>query len=205
MKLFLWLMNLFLIFIILGCATGGTYIIPLRYQPAREFESIQQKFGTTIGFAPFKDQRLDTLYIGRHITFRGISQYFKNEPFPLEKAIRDSLSQALSRYGVNTISISDWDEKPDSLRRMETDSILAIEIKRFWIEGKALPFRTQVRTSVHLVIHLGVKKEGKVFTKNVEVEREVTVPRLTLERVEEQINNLLADILDKFLYNPYET
>jgi hypothetical protein len=123
----------------------------------------------------------------------------------LEKAIRDSLSQALSPYGVKIVSVSDWDGKPDSLRKIETDSILMIEIKRFWIEGKALPFRTQARTWVHLMIHLGVKREGKVFTKNVEVEKEVTFPRLTLERVEDQVNKILMDILDGFLSNPYET
>jgi len=203
MKPFRWLISLCLIFL-LGCTTGRTYTVFLRYQPSRTFESLEQKFGSTLGIAPFKDQRPDTLHIGRHIPLRGVSQYFKNDPFPLEKAIRDSLSRALSPYGIKTISVSDWDGKPDSLRKIETDSILMIEIKRFWIEGKALPFRTQARTWVHLMIHLGVKREGKVFTKNVEVEKEVTFPRLTLERVEQQVNKILMDILDGFLSNPYE-
>jgi hypothetical protein len=204
MKPFRWLITLCLTFL-LGCTTGRTYTVLLRYQPSRTFESLEQKFGSTLGIAPFKDQRPDTLHIGRHIPLRGVSQYFKNDPFPLEKAIRDSLSQALSPYGVKIVSVSDWDGKPDSLRKIETDSILMIEIKRFWIEGKALPFRTQARTWVHLMIHLGVKREGKVFTKNVEVEKEVTFPRLTLERVEDQVNKILMDILDGFLSNPYET
>ena len=99
-------------------------------------------------------------------------------PFPLEKAIGQSLSDALSRYGVKTIPISDWDAKPDSLKNMETDSVLMIEIKGFWTEGNASLFRTKVKTTVRFVIHLGVKKEGKVFTRNVEVEKEMTVPRL---------------------------
>ncbi len=204
MKQFQWVMGLCLSFFFIGCAGGGTYTIPLRYQPAREFKSIQQKFGKTVGIAPFKDQRPDTLYIGRHLPLRGVSQYFKNDPFPLEKAIIDFLSKALLTYGIKTLSVSDWDGRPESLRKMETDSILTIEIKRFWIEGKALPFRTEARTSVSLVIHLGVKKEGMVFTKNVEVEKEITVFRLTLEIVEEQVNRILRDILDGFLSNPYE-
>ena len=87
---------------------------------------------------------------------------------------------------------------------METDSILMIKIKRFWTEGVASLFRTHVKTTVQLVIHLGVKKEGNVFTRNVEVEKEVTVARLTPEGIEKQINEILMDIFDAFLSNPYE-
>jgi hypothetical protein len=43
-----------------------------------------------------------------------------------------------------------------------------------------------------------VKKEGKVFTRNVEVEKEMTVARLTPEGVEQKINQIPADILDSY-------
>jgi hypothetical protein len=48
-----------------------------------------------------------------------------------------------------------------------------------------------------------VKKEGKVFTRNVEVEKEATLARLTPERVEAMVNQALADIFDAILSNPY--
>lgn len=195
---------LFLSFFMLSCTTGGTYSLSLRYQSTREFPSLQQKLGPTLGIAPFHDQRPDTLYIGHHTPFRGISSRFKSEPFPLEKAITDSLSHALSGYGVKTIPISNWDGEPKSLRNMETDSVLMIEIKRFWTEGVASLFKTHVKTSVQFVIHLGVKKEGKVFIRHVEVEKEMTVAKLTPEKVEQTINQILIDILDSYLSNPYE-
>jgi hypothetical protein len=204
MKPFRWLTIFFLSFFILSCATGGTYSIYLRYQPTREFPSIQKKFGSTLGIAPFQDQRTDTLYIGHHTPLRGVSSHFKSEPYPLKKAIQDSLSHAISGYGVKTIPISNWDGKPESLRKMETDSVLMIEIKRFWTEGVASLFKTRVKTTVQFVIHLGVKKEGKVFTRNVEVEKEMTVPRLTPERIEQTMNQILIDIFDSYLSNPYE-
>ena len=56
--------------------------------------------------APFKDERPDPLYIGVHTNLQGDSSYFKSNPFPLEKAIKESLSDVLSRYGVKTIPIS---------------------------------------------------------------------------------------------------
>src|SRR4030043_224579 len=127
MKSFRWANILFLSFLILGCAKGGTYFIPIRYQPVKELPSLQQKI----------------------------------------------------------------------------DSVLMIEIKRFWIEGKAAPFRTNTKTSVHFAIHLGVKKEGRVFTRNVEVEKDVTLTRLTPERVEGTVNQILTDIFDYFFSHRY--
>jgi hypothetical protein len=160
--------------------------------------------GSLLGIAPFKDERSDTLYIGHHTSLRGISSYFESDPFPLEKAIEGSISNIISRHGVKTTPLSNWDGKPKSLKNMETDSVLMIEIKRFWVEGKASLFKTQLKASVQFVIHLGVKEQGKVFIRNMEVEKEMTVARLTPERVEQQLNKILMDIFDSYLYNPYE-
>ena len=134
---------------------------------------------------------------------QGVSSHFKSDPFPLEKAITEALSDVFSRRGVKTVPISDWDGKPESLKEIETDSVLMINIKNFWIEGKALPFRTDAKTLIHFIIHLGVKKEGMVFTRNMEVEKEIPVARLTPERMEEMVNQTLTDIFDSFLSNPY--
>jgi hypothetical protein len=192
-----------LIFAIPVCALGATYPLYLRYQPTKDFPSLQQKIGSTLGIAPFKDERSDTLYIGAHYPLWGGANYFKSNPSSLEKAIKESLLGPLFQYGVKTTPISNWDGKPESLKDMETDSVLMIEIKRFWIEGNASIFRTNVKTSIHLVIHLGVKKEEKVFTKNVEVEKDATLPRLTPEGMEKTLNEILTDIFDSFFSNPY--
>ena len=54
-----------------------------------------------------------------------------------------------------------------------------------------------------LEFHLGVKSEGKVFTRNVEMEKEITVLRSTPERVEEIMNEILTDVFDTFFSSPY--
>jgi len=203
MKSVRWLSIFSLSFFVLGCAKIGTHSLYLRYQPVKEFSFLQQKIGSTLAMAPFKDERLETLYIGVHTNLQGDSNYFKSDPSPLERAIKESLSDALSRRGVKTIPIFNWDGKPESLKNMETDSVLMIEIKRFWTEGKASAFRTTVKTTVQLVIHLGVKKEGKVFIRNVEVEKEITVARSTPEKVEAVMNQILTDIFDSYFSNPY--
>jgi len=189
---------------IINDAWGGTYSLHIYYQTLREISSLRQKLGGTIGIAPFQDKRSDKEYIGHHTSPRRVSNYFKSDPFPLEKAIRDSLSQALSRYGVKTVPISEWSGKQESMKNIEVDSILTIEIKRFWMEGTATQSKTKMNTSVYLVIHLGVKKAGRVFTRNVFVGKERTIARLTPEEVEQTFNQILTNIFDNFLSNPYE-
>ena len=186
-------------------AIGETYPLSVRYEPSKgkEFPSLQQKIGPHLGLAPFKDDRVDPSRIGVHVSLGGVPTYFKSEPFPLEKALTDSLSGFLLRSGIKTLPLSPWDGSTEILRTMETDSVLMVEIKRFWTEGKADLFRTGSKTSIRLLIHLGVKKEGKVFSKNVELEKEVTVARLTPGRLEMMINQMLSDIFDAYFSNPY--
>jgi hypothetical protein len=192
-----------LAFFVLGCAKAGTHFLFLRYQSLKEFPSLQTKMGSTLSMAPFKDERPGTLYIGSHTNLQGGINYFKSDPFPLEKAMMESLSNVLSHRGVKIITVSHWDGKPESLQNMEADSVLMIEIKKFWVEGKARSFRTELKSMIHFVIHLGVKREGRVFTRNVEVEKEITFPRLTPERMEQTVNEILSDIFDNFFSNPY--
>lgn len=203
MKWFHSLLIICLSFFVLGGAEAGTYSLNLRYQPLKDLSSLQAKIGSTLAMAPFKDERPETLYIGLHTNLEGDVTYFKSNPFPLEKAIGESLSDVLSRNGTKTIPVGWWDDKPESLKNMETDSVLMIEIKRFWTEGKASLLGTKIKAVIQLVIHLGVKKEGKIFTRNVEVEKEMTVPRSTPERVETMMNQMLTEIFDSYFSNPY--
>ena len=194
---------LLLALFLIGCGRGVTYPIYLRYQPSKDFPGLQQKMGLTLAMAPFKDERQEKFYVGNHTPLLGSSNFFKSNPFPLEKAIQDSLTQVLSRQGIKTVPIADWDGKPESLKGLEADSILKIEIKEFWSQGRATAVGTKIKTSIRLVIHLGVKEERKVYTRNIDVEKEVTAVRSTPERVEEIINQMLTDIFDSFFSNPY--
>lgn len=198
-----WLWILLLGLFLLSCGRGVTYPIYLRYQPSKGFPGLQQKMGSTLAMAPVKDERRETFYIGIHTPLQGAPNRFKSDPFPLEKAITDSLTQVLSHQGIKTVSVPGWDGKPESLKGLESDSILMIEIKEFWSEGKATALGTRIKTSIRLAIQLGVKQEGKAYTRNVEIEKEVAAPRSTPERVEEIINQMLADIFDSYFSNPY--
>jgi hypothetical protein len=203
MRSFRWVWILFSCLFLFSCGGGVTYPLYLRYQPSKEFSGLQQKMGSTLAMAAFKDERRERFYIGTHTPLQGSPHHFKSSPVPLEEAIQDSLIQALSRQGIKTVPFRDWDGKPESLKDLETDSILQVQIKEFWTQGRATAVGTRIKTSIQLVIHLGVRQERKVYTRNVNVEKEVTVPRSTPDRVEEIINQMLADIFDSYFSNPY--
>jgi hypothetical protein len=93
--------------------------------------------------------------------------------------------------------------KPILQKDTKADSILMVVIKRFWVEGRAVSLRTNVKASFHFVFHLGVKQRERVFVQNVFVEKNKTFGMLTSEGIAEWINRTLADTLDAFLRNPY--
>ncbi len=157
MRFFRYLLILFLlgVFTLMGNASAATYSLGLKYKPTKDFPLLKEKIGATLGLAPFKDERKETLYIGYHLSFFGSASYFKSDPSPLERAIEESLLGPLFKNGIKTTPISAWDGKPDSLKGFDTDSVLMIEIKQFWMEGSGAAFRTNTKTSIHMVIHLG--------------------------------------------------
>jgi hypothetical protein len=203
MKSIRWLGIFLLSASLLACGRGVTYPIYLRYQPSKDFPGLEQKTGSTLALAPFKDERRETFYVGVHTPLQGSSNFFKVNPFPLEKALQDALVQVLSRQGIRTVSVPQWDGKPESLKGLDADSVLMVEIREFWSQGRASAIGTKIKTEIRLDIHLGVKQEGRVYSRKVDVEKEVTVVRSTPERVEEMINQMLTDIFDAYFSNPY--
>jgi len=197
------LLILLLFIFVVGYAEARIYSIPIRYQPRKGFPSLKQKLGSRVGIAPFRDERQEKSYIGIHFPVQGLATHFESLPTPLESALEKALGDALSGLGVKVVPVSNWDGTPESLKNMDPDSVLTIEIKKFWSEGTGSLFRSSIKTSVQLVIHLGVKSEGKVFTRNVEMEKEITVPRSTPERVGAIVNEILTDVFDTFFSSPY--
>jgi len=179
-----------------------THPITIRYQSDERFPSLLQKFGLTLGLPPFKDTYLGGSYVG-HYVYRRVSHYLKSEPLLLEEAIRDSLLERLPAHGIDTVPIPASDGKEESLKEIDVDSILMIEIKRFWAEGAVRGRGANINTSIHLVFRLGVKKENRVFRRDMYTIQEDSVDRLTPAAMEQVMNQALNDILDTFFSDPY--
>jgi len=100
---------------ILSCSPGGTFSISLRYKPLKDFLSLLERVRPTLTIVFLKDKRSYTL-IGQHTKILGVLNSFISRSLPLQKAISESLTQALSRYGGKTVSIPGWDMKPELLK-----------------------------------------------------------------------------------------
>jgi hypothetical protein len=212
-KCFGWFQTLLFCILIPSFAWGRTYPSPyflreethsinIRYQSAKRFPSLQEKVGLTMGVPPFKDTYLGGSYVGHYI-YRRVSHYLRSEPLPLEEAIRDSLLELLPVHGIETVPIPTWDGKEESLKNIEADSILMIEIKRFWAEGAVQGRGANINTSIYLIFRLGVKKESKVFRRDMYTIKEDSIDGLTPEAMEQVINQTLNHILDTFFSDPY--
>jgi hypothetical protein len=179
-----------------------THSINIRYQSVRRLPSLQEKVGLTIGLAPANDTRHGRQYVG-HYVYRGVSTHLRCEPFPLEKAIGDSLIQLLSLYGIKTVPIPNWDGKEESLKDTGVDSILMVDIRRFWAEGAVRGRGININTSIYLIFRLGAKKENRVFRRDMYTIKDDPVDGLTPAGVEQVINQTLDEILDTFFSDPY--
>ena len=201
-SLYFWLSLFFCILIVpIGRTSAGIFSVHLEYHPHRAPSSLRETLGSTLGIAPGWDRRPDQDFIGHHVSSRRVSTYLQSEPSPLVRAIREAFSNALSPLGVRTVSISQWDGSAESLKQIEADSVILVEIKRFWTEGRPVALRTHVNTSIHLTLILGIKEESRIFTQRIYLERNRTLSRWTPEQMEQRINDILTDILDSFLAN----
>jgi hypothetical protein len=180
-----------------------THSIHIRYEPQKQFPLLQEQVGPVMGMSPIKDIRTHRLHIGHSLSSRMVSSHFKSDPFPLETAILESLSATLVRFGVKCIPVSDWDGRAETLKQQGSDSILKIDIQRFWTEGRVAKGTNVISTSIYLILQLGVKKQDRVFKRDFYIIKEKTIPEFTPEEVEETINHVVTEIFDDFFSNPY--
>ncbi len=184
--------------------TEETHSVHIRYEPQKPFPLLQQQIGPVMGIGPIKDIQTYRKHIGHSLSSKMASFHFESDPFPLEKAILEALSATLPRFGVKIIPVSHWDGRTETLKeQQESDSILKIDIQRFWTEGSAAKGTNVIRTSIYLVLQLGVKKQERVFKQNFYISKEKTISEFTPEEVERTINLVLTEIFDDFFSNPY--
>ncbi len=180
-----------------------THSLHIRYEPQKPFPLLQHQVGPVMGIGPIKDIQTHRRYIGHSLSAKMVSFRFESDPFPLEKAILEALSTTLPRFGVKIIPVSRWDGRTETLKQQECDSILKIDIQRFWAEGRVAKGMNVIRTSIYLIFQLGVKKQDRVFKKDFYMSKEKTISEFTPEEVEQAINLVFTEILDDFFSNPY--
>lgn len=191
--IYLFLMAILLTSLV-ACAQHKTYWLYLRPHPGGEQGP---KTNLTIGLLPFKDARTTPDKLGARILGDGTE-----EPIRLSSSASEDLTNILSRSlkarNIPVVTISAWDPTPENLKDLppEVDIAIAGKIEALEVEARSSILETKLRYRVKLSAKLGLKAQGKVVTKTVEVRPEETVMLFERRKVEETLNEAVASALN---------
>jgi hypothetical protein len=183
---------------VVSCAKHKTYWLHLRPHPEGEQGPTTK---LTIGVLPFEDDRVSTAKLGARVLRDGREEPIRLESSSASEDLTHILRRSLEARNIPVVTISTWDPAPQNLRDLppEVDIAIAGRIEALEVEAQSSTFKTTLRYRVKLSAKLGLKAQGKVVTKNIEVRPEETVMRFERQKVEETLNEAVASALNRLV------
>ena len=191
------LMMIFLASVV-SCAQHKTYWLHLRPHPEGEQGPTTK---LTIGVLPFEDGRVSTQKLGARVLRDGREEPIRLESSSASEDLTNILLRSLKVRNIPVVTISAWDPAPQNLKDLppEVDIAIAGRIEALEVEAESSTFKTTLRYRVKLSAKLGLKAQGKVVTKNIEVRPEETVILFERQKVEENLNEAVASALNRLV------
>ena len=192
----------FFIVILLGglasCAKHKTYWLHLRPHPQGQKGATTK---LTIGVLPFEDDRASTQKLGARVLSDGREEPIRLETSSASEDVTHILRRSLMARNIAVVALSSWDPAPQNLKDLppEVDIAIAGKIEALEVEAQSSTLKTTLRYRVKLSAKLGLKAQGKVVTKNIEVRPEETVIRFERQKVEETLNEAVASALNRLV------
>jgi hypothetical protein len=183
---------------VVSCAKHKTYWLHLRPHPEGEQGPTTK---LTIGVLPFEDDRVSTAKLGARVLRDGREEPIRLESSSASEDLTHILRRSLEARNIPVVTISTWDPAPQNLRDLppEVDIAIAGRIEALEVEAQSSTLKTTLRYRVKLSAKLGLKAQGKVVTKNIEVRPEETVMRFERQKVEETLNEAVASALNRLV------
>jgi hypothetical protein len=180
------------------CAKHKTYWLHLRPHPTGE-QGVTTKL--TIGVVPFEDGRLSTEKLGARILGDGREEPIRLESSSAAEDLNHILRRSLKARNIPVVTISAWDPRPQNLKDLppEVDIAIAGKIEVLEVKAQSSTLKTTLQYRVKLSAKLGLKAQGKVVTKDIEVRPEETVMRFERQKVEETLNEAVASALNRLV------
>jgi len=180
------------------CAKHKTYWLHLRPHPEGEQGPTTK---LTIGVLPFEDGRVSTEKLGARVLSNGREEPIRLETSSASEDVTHILRRSLKARNIPVISLSTWDPAPQNLKDLppEVDIAIAGRIEALEVEAQSSPLKTTLRYRVKLSAKLGLKAQGKVVTKTIEVRPEENVMRFERQKVEETLNEAVASALNRLV------
>jgi len=183
---------------VVTCAQHKTYWLHLRPHPEGEQGPTTK---LTIGVLPFEDGRVSTEKLGARVLRNGREEPIRLESSSAAEDLTHILRRSLKARNIPVVTISTWDPNPQNLKDLPPDVDIAIagRIEALEVEAQSSTLKTTLRYRVKLSAKLGLKAQGKVVTKNIEVRPEETVMRFERQKVEETLNEAVASALNRLV------
>jgi len=155
----------------------------------------------TIGVLPFEDGLVSTQKLGARVLRDGREEPIRLESSSASEDLTDILRRSLKARNIPVVTISTWDPAPQNLKDLppEVDIAIAGRIEALEVEAQSSTLKTTLRYRVKLSAKLGLKAQGKVVTKNIELRPEETVMRFERQKVEEALNEAVASALNRLV------
>ena len=183
---------------LVSCAQHKTYWLHLRPHAEGE-QGVTTKL--TIGVLPFEDGRVSTEKLGVRVLGNGREEPIRLESSSAAEDLTHILRRSLEARNISVVTISSWDPAPQNLKDLppEVDIAIAGRIEALEVEAQSSTFKTTLRYRVKLSAKLGLKAQGKVVTKTIEVSPEDTVVLFERQKVEETLNEAVASALNRLV------
>ena len=155
-----------------ACAGARTFVVDLTYVP--QSPPVLKAEKTVVAIAPFMDKRDGKRDVGVRTKLDGSVDQFITAPDSVSEQVRKAVERYLRANGFQTVAISEWDFRPESLSGMEADLVVGGEVRRLWIDAESMVGRTVIHTDLEITVCLGRPQENKVFQQKMEMSQ----PRL---------------------------
>lgn len=192
----------FSIMILLGslvsCAKHKTYWLHLRPHPTGE-QGVTTKL--TIGVLPFEDGRISSQKLGARVLSNGREEPIRLASSSASEDVTNLLRRSLEARHITVVTISAWDPRPQNLKDLppEVDIAIAGKIEALEVKAQSSTLKTTIQYRVKLSAKMGLKAQGKVVTKEIEVRPEESVMRFDRQKVEETLNEAVASALNRLV------
>jgi hypothetical protein len=150
---------------------------------------------------PFEDGRVSSEKLGARILRDGTEQPIRLKSSSASEDVTYIMRSSLKARNIPVVALATWDPAPQNLKDLppEVDVAVAGTIETLEVEAQSSMVKTTLRYRVKLSAKLGLKDQGKVVTKTIEVRPEETVVRFERQEVERTLNEAVASALNRLI------
>ena len=200
-KVFVFLMILSLIAVFSGCAGSRTYLIDVRYDPAKKVPpaSRLQKAGI-VGICPFEDARRKQAEDAIGIRYRTGNEVdlLKVAGISASQSITRAVKDYFTHKGFEVTDCKGWDRSPEGLARVPQDLAFVVggTIESFTVDARSGVVTTEIHYRVKMAVSIGQIREGKVVIRTVDSAPQTKKVQFNPGDVEATLNKTLTEVIE---------